>query len=176
VGPCSGAVRPRMLCTRFIGGHSTRALLPRVRRARPPLVVLRCALIRPRTQNVTAETADHEDHTFSGIMFDIKTNKLPLEYIEVGSVWVRGDLGGSGSALRPEEHACAHGAGAWANAEQKWPCRAEICLFSGVASSYPRNSRSLQGPSPSGAQRKPTMESRRRRRCARRPGAPAGLM
>lgn len=44
-------------------------------------------------QNVTAETDQHEDHTFSGIMFDIKTNKLPLEYIEVSSVWVRGDLG-----------------------------------------------------------------------------------
>jgi hypothetical protein len=42
---------------------------------------------------MTAETSQHEDHTFSGIMFDIKTSKLPMEYIEVSSVWVRGDLG-----------------------------------------------------------------------------------
>ena len=51
-------------------------------------------------QNVTAETDQYEDHTFSGIMFDIKTNKLPLEYIEVSSIWVRGDLGRSRTGPR----------------------------------------------------------------------------
>lgn len=44
-------------------------------------------------QSVSAETADYEDHTFAGIMFDIRTHKLPAEYIEVQSIWLRGDLG-----------------------------------------------------------------------------------
>jgi len=40
------------------------------------------------------DTRDHEDHTFCGIMFDIcvKTN-LPIEYIEINSLWIRGCLG-----------------------------------------------------------------------------------
>eukprot|EP00471_Norrisiella_sphaerica_P006758 CAMPEP_0184480030 /NCGR_PEP_ID=MMETSP0113_2-20130426/1518_1 /TAXON_ID=91329 /ORGANISM="Norrisiella sphaerica, Strain BC52" /LENGTH=312 /DNA_ID=CAMNT_0026858239 /DNA_START=93 /DNA_END=1031 /DNA_ORIENTATION=- len=40
------------------------------------------------------DTRDHEDHTFSGIMFDMKCkDDLPLEYIEIHKVWVRGYLG-----------------------------------------------------------------------------------
>ena len=41
-----------------------------------------------------AETHDHEDHTFSGVMFTLLCkDELPLEFIEVSSLWVRGELG-----------------------------------------------------------------------------------
>ena len=43
-----------------------------------------------------ADTKDREDHTFSGIMFDVACQSLPrgpVEYIEVQSVAVRGQLG-----------------------------------------------------------------------------------
>ena len=40
------------------------------------------------------DTADHEDHTFCGVMFTIECHtELPAEYLEVQSVWVRGALG-----------------------------------------------------------------------------------
>ena len=42
---------------------------------------------------MTAETLDKQDHTFSGIMFDVQAHKLPTEYLIVSSIWVRGDLG-----------------------------------------------------------------------------------
>ena len=43
---------------------------------------------------VTQRTEDHEDHAFCGIMFDVKCRSLvPLEYVVVRSVWVRGNLG-----------------------------------------------------------------------------------
>ena len=39
-------------------------------------------------------TTDHEDHTFSGIMWDLECKAdLPVDYVELTSVWVRGDLG-----------------------------------------------------------------------------------
>jgi hypothetical protein len=45
-------------------------------------------------QSFTADTEDHEDHTFCGIFFDLAcSEKLPLKYVEVSSLWVRGDLG-----------------------------------------------------------------------------------
>ena len=43
-----------------------------------------------------ADTKDREDHTFSGIMFDVACQSLPrgpVEYIEVQSLAVRGQLG-----------------------------------------------------------------------------------
>lgn len=40
------------------------------------------------------ETADHEDHTFSGVMFDVKCiDSLPIEFLEITSVAVRGGMG-----------------------------------------------------------------------------------
>lgn len=33
------------------------------------------------------------DHTFTGIMFDVKAHDLPFEYLEITSVWLRGRLG-----------------------------------------------------------------------------------
>jgi len=40
------------------------------------------------------ETEDREDHTFNGIMVDLTCrDDLPCEYLEVRSVWVRGELG-----------------------------------------------------------------------------------
>jgi hypothetical protein len=45
-------------------------------------------------ESYQAETQDHEDHTFCGVMFDVQTKRaLPLEFIEISSVWVRGGLG-----------------------------------------------------------------------------------
>jgi len=41
-----------------------------------------------------AETRDHQDHTFSGIMFPVEClNRLPVQFVEIQSVAVRGDLG-----------------------------------------------------------------------------------
>jgi len=40
------------------------------------------------------DTCDHDDHSFSGIMFDIRVKEtLPVEYVELGEVYVRGSLG-----------------------------------------------------------------------------------
>ena len=37
--------------------------------------------------NVTVDTRDHEDHTFAGIMFDVKAaESMPVEYIEIQSI------------------------------------------------------------------------------------------
>jgi hypothetical protein len=45
-------------------------------------------------ESFKVETEDNEDHTFSGVMFTVKCmDALPLKYIVVDSVWVRGGLG-----------------------------------------------------------------------------------
>jgi hypothetical protein len=45
-------------------------------------------------QTATIDTRDHEDHTFSGIMFSIRSKtSLPVDFIEVTALWVRGRLG-----------------------------------------------------------------------------------
>jgi hypothetical protein len=37
--------------------------------------------------NVTVDTRDHEDHTFAGIMFDVKASaSMPIEYIEIQAI------------------------------------------------------------------------------------------
>ena len=42
-------------------------------------------------QSYTLDTQSHQDHTFCGIMFDVTCKGvLPIEYIEISSVWVRG--------------------------------------------------------------------------------------
>uniref|UniRef100_A0A7S2RS17 Uncharacterized protein n=1 Tax=Rhizochromulina marina TaxID=1034831 RepID=A0A7S2RS17_9STRA len=58
------------------------------------------ALVRPKTANYTVsdsflvDTADNEDHTFSGVMFTIECRKeLPLDLVEIYSISVRGALG-----------------------------------------------------------------------------------
>lgn len=44
--------------------------------------------------NYNAEPANEEDHTFSGIMFDVKaTDTIPIEFVEIQILWVRGGLG-----------------------------------------------------------------------------------
>mmetsp|Transcript_7136 Transcript_7136/g.13928 ORF Transcript_7136/g.13928 Transcript_7136/m.13928 type:complete len:359 (+) Transcript_7136:3-1079(+) len=41
-----------------------------------------------------ADTRDNEDHTFSGIMFDVEAKtQMPVTYIEIHAIWVRGRLG-----------------------------------------------------------------------------------
>ena len=45
-------------------------------------------------EHCTVDTRDHEDHTFCGIMFNVRCKTdLPAEYIEIESISVRGDLG-----------------------------------------------------------------------------------
>jgi hypothetical protein len=45
-------------------------------------------------ESYTIDTRDHEDHTFNGIMFDLVVKELlPVEYVEVSQIWVRGMLG-----------------------------------------------------------------------------------
>uniref|UniRef100_A0A7S0EZF0 Uncharacterized protein n=1 Tax=Hanusia phi TaxID=3032 RepID=A0A7S0EZF0_9CRYP len=57
------------------------------------------ALVRQKSSRVLMDqmidlrTKDHFDHTFAGIMFDIRVRQLPFEYIEVSSIWIRGNLG-----------------------------------------------------------------------------------
>ena len=37
--------------------------------------------------NVTVETKDHEDHTFAGIMFDVKVKiGMPIDYLEIQAI------------------------------------------------------------------------------------------
>lgn len=46
------------------------------------------------SERVAVDTQDREDHTFCGMMFDVKaTSSLPIEFLEIQSVAVRGDLG-----------------------------------------------------------------------------------
>eukprot|EP00040_Diaphanoeca_grandis_P015591 m.79702 g.79702 ORF g.79702 m.79702 type:complete len:103 (+) comp25240_c0_seq6:140-448(+) len=53
----------------------------------------------PKRSNIVHEvsnfdTQDNEDHSFSGIMFDLKCgDQLPLVFTRIDSVWVRGLLG-----------------------------------------------------------------------------------
>eukprot|EP00940_MAST-03C_sp_MAST-3C-sp2_P002467 g2467.t1 len=44
--------------------------------------------------NYEVDTQDHEDHTFSGIMFEVMTKSdFPVDHLKIESVWVRGALG-----------------------------------------------------------------------------------
>lgn len=69
------------------------------RRPMDPGRILSCVKRLPRESAIVHETAsfdtaDHEDHTFSGIMFDVTCgDKLPMKYCRIDSVWVRGCLG-----------------------------------------------------------------------------------
>lgn len=67
---------------------------------------LPAVLQRPKVANYithesfTVDTRDHEDHTFCGMMFDIQclgpeetASPVPLEFLQVDAVSVRGDLG-----------------------------------------------------------------------------------
>ena len=45
-------------------------------------------------ESLQHDTIDQEDHSFSGIMFDISANSaLPVDLLQLESVWVRGALG-----------------------------------------------------------------------------------
>jgi hypothetical protein len=45
-------------------------------------------------QQERIQTNDHKDHLFSGVMFDVECNDTcPLEFLEISSIWIRGDLG-----------------------------------------------------------------------------------
>eukprot|EP01006_Ploeotia_vitrea_P044469 TRINITY_DN66833_c4_g1_i2.p1 TRINITY_DN66833_c4_g1~~TRINITY_DN66833_c4_g1_i2.p1 ORF type:complete len:290 (-),score=15.96 TRINITY_DN66833_c4_g1_i2:1135-2004(-) len=49
------------------------------------------------TESYQADTTDREDHTFCGIMFDVRCQtELPVDYIQIQEVWVRGALGSMG--------------------------------------------------------------------------------
>lgn len=62
--------------------------------------LLPAVLRRPTVANhivqerVTVDTQDHEDHTFCGVVFDVKcTESLPIQFVEITSLAVRGSLG-----------------------------------------------------------------------------------
>jgi hypothetical protein len=45
-------------------------------------------------ESYSVDTADHEDHTFCGVMFDLVIkDALPINYVQVDSLWVRGAMG-----------------------------------------------------------------------------------
>ncbi|GAB5369067.1 hypothetical protein AAMO2058_001373500 [Amorphochlora amoebiformis] len=57
----------------------------------------------------TVDTRDHEDHTFSGIMFDIRARtSMPISYVEIHSLWVRGMLGEIRVYTTPNSHHRRH--------------------------------------------------------------------
>lgn len=60
----------------------------------PPVAVM-CSCACSEVLFVLAtDTRDHEDHTYNGIMFLVKCQSvLPLMFIEISEIWVRGDLG-----------------------------------------------------------------------------------
>lgn len=62
--------------------------------------ILPAVLRRPTIANhivqerITMDTLDFEDHTFCGVIFDVRcTDQLPIEFVEITSVAVRGGLG-----------------------------------------------------------------------------------
>ena len=61
-------------------------------------------------ENYAAETQDHEDHTFCGIMFDVAVPEtgIPLDYVAVTSVAVRGMLGKLTVWSAPDGHDGKH--------------------------------------------------------------------
>jgi len=77
-------------------------------------------------QSFTAETEDHEDHTFCGIFFDLRANdKFPLSYLEVSSLCVRGQLGPLTVWTRPGGHGgrhleCVHDPEQWTKVYEKF--------------------------------------------------------
>ena len=75
-------------------------------------------------ESFEVDTKDREDHTFSGIMFDVACQSLPrgpLEYLEVQAVAVRGKLGPMTVWTAPGGHQGKHGAEA---AAERWLRRA----------------------------------------------------
>merc|ERR1711976_165120 len=66
-------------------------------------------------ESFTVDTRDHEDHTFCGIMFDVRCRGCggeggaPLEFLEIDAVSVRGLLGPltvwtTGDSYKGKEH------------------------------------------------------------------------
>ena len=61
-------------------------------------------------EQVVVDTADHEDHFFNGVLFDVVPCViLPIETVAIESLWVRGHLGGPVTVwTTPESHAGKH--------------------------------------------------------------------
>jgi hypothetical protein len=60
-------------------------------------------------EQYTVDTRDHEDHTFCGVMFSISVqNILPLQHIEISSLWVRGHLGDIAVYVTPGTYTDKH--------------------------------------------------------------------
>jgi hypothetical protein len=58
-------------------------------------------------------TDDHEDHTFCGMMFDVEAKvpagpRIPVDYLEINAVAVRGHLGDLGVYTTPETYLRKH--------------------------------------------------------------------
>mmetsp|Transcript_15120 Transcript_15120/g.36925 ORF Transcript_15120/g.36925 Transcript_15120/m.36925 type:complete len:355 (+) Transcript_15120:309-1373(+) len=66
---------------------------------------------------VEVDTQDHEDHTFAGVMFDVKARgAIPIEYLEVKSIYVRGELGPMTVWITEESHQGKH------ESPEYWTC------------------------------------------------------
>lgn len=60
----------------------------------PDYVLNRPSVTQVVHEHTSVDTQDNEDHTFNGIMFDVKCGtELPLKFVRIESLWVRGSLG-----------------------------------------------------------------------------------
>lgn len=68
-------------------------------------------------EQCTFDTRDHEDHTFCGIMFGIECQRiLPLKFVEIQQIWVRGELGPLTVWTTPDTYIGKH------EREPEWSC------------------------------------------------------
>jgi hypothetical protein len=66
------------------------------------------------------DTRDREDHTFCGVMFDVACKPgVPLEYMEIDAIWVRGNLGELTVWKTPETFRGKH------ERQDQWDCAYE---------------------------------------------------
>eukprot|EP00041_Stephanoeca_diplocostata_P033025 m.1079112 g.1079112 ORF g.1079112 m.1079112 type:complete len:365 (+) comp24254_c0_seq43:240-1334(+) len=60
----------------------------------PAYVINRPTVSQVVHEHTSVDTQDNDDHSFNGIMFNIKCGtELPLKFIRIDSLWVRGGLG-----------------------------------------------------------------------------------
>ena len=72
----------------FVDGKSGVIPDPTATVVRPELVRLSSEADYVVSGSYSVDTKDCEDHTFSGIMFDVQCkNSLPIKYIDINSVW-----------------------------------------------------------------------------------------
>jgi hypothetical protein len=66
---------------------------------------------------ITLNTQDNEDHTFAGVMFDVRAKEgMPFEYLEINGIAVRGELGPITIWTTPETYKNKH------ESQEEWKC------------------------------------------------------